>query len=282
MKILTFDIEDWFHLLNNPYTENPVNWDSFESRIERNMQTIFDLLDSTDTSATFFCLGWIAERYPHIIREISNRGFEVASHTYSHQLVFKQSPDVFKEDVYRSVCVLEDLTGKKVISFRAPSFSLTQNSTWLLDILLELGIQNDASLFPSRRSNGGMSNFDISNPFRINLKDGLLKEFPVSKASVMKQKVVYSGGGYFRLCPYSLVKSLSNQKYIMSYFHPRDFDYGQPVLDGLSTANRFKSYVGLRTCQGKLHRWLSEFDFIDLREADNLIDWNKTMQYEFK
>jgi len=279
LKILTFDIEDWFHLLNNPFTENPKNWKNFESRIHMNMQKIFHLLSSTNTKATFFCLGWMAEKYPDIIKEISKRGLDIGTHSYYHQLTYKLDLRTFKEDIYKSISVLEDLTGKKVVSFRAPSFSITNESLWAYEILYDLGIRIDSSIFPANRSFGGVQNFNHSDPFLININGNFIKEFPISKATFFSKDIIYSGGGYFRIFPYKLTRYFSQQKYVMSYFHPRDFDYEQPMIKNLSMKNKFKSYVGLKSCLKKLNHWVTDFDFIDLNEAEINIDWKKVNQY---
>ena len=279
LKILTFDIEDWFHLLNNPFTENPKNWKNFESRIHLNMEKIFHLLSSTNTKATFFCLGWIAEKYPDIIKEISKRGFDIGTHSYYHQLTYKLDQRTFKEDIYKSISVLEDLTGKKVVSFRAPSFSITNESLWAYEILYDLGIRIDSSIFPANRSFGGVQNFKHSDPFLININGNFIKEFPISKTTFFSKDIIYSGGGYLRIFPYKLTKYFSQQKYVMSYFHPRDFDYEQPMIKNLSMKNKFKSYVGLKSCFKKLNHWVTDFDFIDLNEAEKNIDWKKVNQH---
>ena len=150
MQILTFDIEDWFHLLNNPHTKSVDNWKEFESRIDLNMDKIFKLLDETNTKATFLVLGWIAEKYPHIVKKINSLGYEIGSHTHTHQLVFEQTPTEFENDVKKSINTLEDITGRKVKIFRAPSFSITNNNLWALESLVKLGIEIDCSIFPGK------------------------------------------------------------------------------------------------------------------------------------
>ena len=264
MNILTFDIEEWFHLLNNPYTKSPKNWCDFESRIDHNMDLIFQLLDDTDTNATFFVLGWIAKKYPHIIKKIDDLGYEIGSHTHTHQLIYEQGIKNFRKDLGLSVNILENLTGKKIKMFRAPSFSITRESLWAFDVLAENGIEIDCSIFPKNRTNGGLK-VDISNrPFLVSYNGITLKEFPISYSDQFYSNVVFSGGGYFRLFPNSLIKILlKKNKYNMTYFHPRDFDYLQPRLNNLSLFNYFKSYVGLKNSLNKLENILNEFIFED-------------------
>lgn len=274
MNVLTFDIEDWFHLLNNPITKSVKNWKSFESRIEYNIEKIFEVLNETNTSATFLVLGWIAEKYPHIIKKIDNYGFEIGSHTHTHQLIFEQSKNEFRKDLEKSVHTLQSITGKKIKIFRAPSFSITENSYWALEILYDFGIEIDCSVFPGKRENGGINKFNINEPCLIDYKGIKLKEFPMSYKN-LSYKFIYSGGGYFRFLPYYLIKSIiASKKYNMAYFHPRDFDHEQPKIKGLSKINFFKSYVGLKSCQSKLTKILNRYQFNDISNYDKEIDWD--------
>lgn len=275
MKILTFDIEDWFHILDNDSTKYVKQWESFESRIHIGLDTIFEIIKNNDISATFFVVGWIAEKYPHLIREISELGFEVASHTHLHQLVYEQDRKTFFNDVERSIKTLEDCTGNKVTSFRAPGFSITSKNIWVFDVLHELGIEKDSSVFPAIRAHGGMPSYHKAAPSFLEYNGFRLKEFPINSHNFFGKKLVFSGGGYFRVFPYYLIKSWTHKSnYVMSYFHPRDFDYDQPILTDLSNFRRFKSYVGIKKCKYKLEQWLRDFDFIDLQTADQMIDWN--------
>lgn len=275
MNILTFDIEEWFHLLNNPFTRSPQNWNDFESRIDNNMDLIFQLLDKTNSNATFFVLGWIAEKYPHIVKKIDSLGYHIGSHTHTHQLIYDQGLKNFKSDLNLSINVLENLTGKKVKMFRAPSFSITKDSLWAFDVLADNGIEIDCSIFPAKRSYGGLKDINLNDPFLVSHNGIIIKEFPVSYSNQFNTKVVFSSGGYFRLFPESLIKIfLKKNQYNMTYFHPRDFDYSQPRLKNLSKLNYFKSYVGLKNCLNKLENILNEFIFEDISHYDNLIDWN--------
>ena len=276
MKILTFDIEDWFHILDNRYTKTEEQWNNFDSRIRIGMDLIYEILERTGKSATFFVVGWMAEKYPHIIKEISDLGYEVGSHTHLHQLAYQQDRNTFYNDVKKSIETLENCTGKKVSSFRAPGFSITKKNTWAFEVLHELGIKKDSSIFPSSRSHGGLSSFGSSIPSIIEYEGIKLKEFPINTHSILGKSFIYSGGGYFRLIPYVFIKNWSfKSQYVMTYFHPRDFDTGQPDLLGLSILRRFKSYVGIKNCKPKLEQWLSDFDFIDLNQADQLINWKQ-------
>lgn len=277
MKILTFDIEDWFHILDNPSTKNIEQWEKFDSRIRIGLDNIFDILDNTENSATFFVVGWMAEKHPNIIREISEKGFEIGSHTHLHQLAFNQDRESFYSDVEKSIKTLEDCIGKKITCFRAPGFSITQENLWTFEILHELGISIDCSVFPAIRAHGGLSSYSPAVPSILKYNGIELKEFPINSYKILGQSLVFSGGGYFRLLPYNFIQSFTEKSdYIMSYFHPRDFDYQQPIIPGLSLNRKFKCYVGLKHCKLKLEKWLSDFEFIDLKRAKEKIDWDRS------
>ena len=277
MNILTFDIEEWFHILDNDSTKNEKNWANYESRIHKNMERIFNILEITNSKASFFVLGWIAEKYPEIVRAISDKGYEIGSHTTMHQLVYQQDRNQFQTDVNRSIKTLEDISGEKVKMFRAPGFSITENNKWAFEVLYELGIEIDSSVFPAKRAHGGFPSYGSSEPSILSYNGVQLKEFPINIKTVLGKTFIYSGGGYFRITPYFILNKWSKENdYIMSYFHPRDFDYEQPLVPGLSLPRRFKSYVGLKKCKPKLERWLNDFDFIDLQEANKKVNWAKT------
>ena len=274
MRILTFDIEEWFHLLDNPASKTEDQWKNFDSRIRLEMDLIFDILEKTEKSATFFIVGWMAETHPEIIREISDYGFEIGSHTHLHQLVYEQDRKTFYDDVKKSITIIEDCIGKKVKSFRAPGFSITKKNLWAFEVLHELGITKDSSIFPAIRAHGGLPSYNFSTPSILEYNGIQLKEFPINMYSILGKPFSFSGG-YFRLLPYELIKSFTKRSnYVMSYFHPRDFDYDQPLVPGLSTLRKFKSYVGLKNCKKKLERWLNDFDFVDLNQVDQSINWN--------
>ena len=277
MKILTFDIEDWFHLLDFEETKSESSWSKYESRIEQNLDRILELLDHHQQKATFFCLGWVGRKYPHLVKKIDQLGHEVGCHSDAHQLVYELSPRVFREDTHKAISVLEDLTSKKVVSYRAPGFSVTPETPWFFEVLLENGIERDSSIFPAKRAHGGHNQLTLARPYQIHTPSGTIREFPINVKNLMGKKIVYAGGGYFRLFPYSLIKRFSKETdYVMTYFHPRDFDPDQPVLQGLSKTRRFKSYYGLGTSFGKLDSFIQDFDCIDLAHADQHIDWGRT------
>lgn len=276
MKILTFDIEEWFHILDNESTKSEQNWLGYESRIHQNMDTILGFLLKNKLSATFFVVGWIAKKYPEIVRRIDNHGFEIGSHSHMHQLLYNLSKNEVEDDLIKSISVLQDITGKKIRCFRAPGFSIVNSTKWVFDILFRNGIEIDCSIFPAARAHGGIPTFAKSSPSLVSHNGVKIKEFPINTVQIFNNNFVFSGGGYFRVLPYNLIKHLTaKSEYVMSYFHPRDFDSSQPVINELSLLRKFKSYVGLKHSLNKLQKWTSDFHFIDIEDANSQIDWSK-------
>lgn len=276
MNVLTFDVEEWFHLLDFDATRDVEQWDQYEVRIYENVERILNLLEETNTKATFFVIGWVAKNYPDIVQRIAEK-YEIGSHTMTHQLVWQQSPQEFRKDVEASVKLLEDITGQKVTSFRAPGFSIRESEKYAFETLHELGITTDCSVFPAQHAHGGMPSYTEQVPSLVKYNGIQIEEFPVTYKEIAGKHLIYSGGGYFRLFPYSLIKKWSKEqdKYLMSYIHPRDLDGGQPVLEGLPLSRRFKSYVGVKKAENKLRQYLTDFDFMDIRTARKQIDWSK-------
>lgn len=274
MNILTFDIEEWFHLLDNDSTRTEVQWKNYPVRIYENVDRILDILDETKTKATFFIIGWIAKQYPDVVKKIASK-YEIGSHTLNHQLVWQQTPEQFREDVSSSVKLLEDITGKKVKYFRAPGFSIRKTEGWAFEIMHECGIEIDCSVFPAHHAHGGMPEFGSAKPSFIEYNGVKIKEFPISFKTVRSKHLIFSGGGYFRLFPYPLIKKWTKEQpeYLLSYIHPRDLDSGQPVIKDLPLNRKFKSYVGLKSAESKLRKWLKDFEFTDIGTADSLTDW---------
>ena len=275
MKILTFDIEDWFHILDNEETNSSEGWDQFPSRVEKNVYTILDVLDNNDQRATFFILGWIAQKFPRLINEIAERGHHIGCHSYAHQLVYGQTQLEFKDDLYRSKNIIESVIGRSIDSYRAPGFSINPESLWAYDILYELGFRTDSSIFPANRAHGGIEQFPYSEPVLGAMGDKIIKLFPLNSRRVLGQNFIYSGGGYFRIFPSFLLQNwFKNDDYVMTYFHPRDFDPDQPVVPGLNYFRYFKSYVGLKGALNKLERILKNNQFVTLEEASNIVNWS--------
>ena len=240
MNILTFDVEEWFHLLDNDSTRSEAEWVRYPVRIYENMDRIFRILEDTDTKATFFIIGWIARTYPDLVRRIAEK-YEIGSHTMNHQLVWQQDRATFKEDVSSSIKMLEDITGKPVKYFRAPGFSIRESEAWAFDVIKECGIEIDCSVFPAPHAHGGIPSYGKGIPSIIRHGSVEIKEFPITTKELFGHHIIFSGGGYFRLFPYSLIKKWAkeNSEYMLSYIHPRDLDAGQvQVLCGTKGCRR--------------------------------------------
>lgn len=282
MNVLTFDVEEWFHLLDNDSTRSEEQWNNYEVRIYENMERIFHILDKTDTKATFFIIGWVAKKYPDIVRRIAEK-YEIGSHTMNHQLVWQQGRDAFKEDLSSSIKLLEDTTGQPVKYFRAPGFSIRESEPWAFEVIKECGIELDCSVFPAHHAHGGIPSYTNAGPSIIKYKDCQIKEFPVCIKKIAGKNIIFSGGGYFRLIPYFLLKKWSrDREYLLSYIHPRDLDGEQPVIKELSLPRRFKSYIGVKSAAEKLTRYLTDIKFTDISTACNQIDWDKVPVIELK
>ncbi len=277
MKILTFDIEEWFHILDNGSTKTEKEWTHFPSRIEKNMERILELLERKKQPATFFSLGWVARRYPAVVRNVADLGYEIGCHSDMHQLVYEQTPAQFRTDLRNALHAIEDAIGKKVISYRAPGFSVTRECPWFFEILAEEGIEVDSSIFPAPRAHGGFPDFGAATPSLVRTPAGTIKELPINTRSIFGKPLIFSGGGYFRILPLPILRRWFNDaEYVMTYFHPRDFDASQPMIQELSPVRKFKSYVGLRSALAKLEAILEDHEYLDLKTAVASIDWNNS------
>lgn len=279
MNILTFDIEEWFHILDCDATRTENEWKNYEVRIYDNVERLFRVLEDTHTKGTFFIVGWIAKTYPDLVRRISEK-YQIGCHTMNHQLVWQQTPKEFKADVEEGVKMLEDITGKKVECFRAPGFSIRESEAWAFEILSDLGIKYDCSVFPAAHIHGGMPSYPKAAPGIIEYHGVQMKEFPVGFKTIAGKHIMFSGGGYFRLFPYPLIKKWTKESddYLLSYIHPRDLDPGQPMIKSLSAVRKFRSYVGLKGAEQKLRHWLSDFQFVDIETANRMLDWSSAQR----
>lgn len=276
MNILSFDVEEWFHILDNDSTRTEDNWSRYESRIDRNMDRIFELLQSNNQNATFFCLGWIARKHPAVIRKIDALGYHIGCHSDMHQLAYQQTRSEFRKDLRVSLDAIQDITGKKITCYRAPGFSLMEQNKWVFDELIAHGIEIDCSVFPAKRAHGGFESFGISEPCYVVSGSNRIKEFPMNLVRLLTRPTAFSGGGYFRIFPYWYLKSeIKKAHYVMTYFHPRDFDADQPIIRNLDAIRKFKTYYGISGCYAKLDALLKEIQFIDVLTADKMVDWGK-------
>lgn len=268
-NILTFDIEEYFQVGNFAKSIHRDSWEKMESRLSLGLDIILSILDEYATKATFFVLGWVAERNRGAIKKIHEKGHEIASHGYAHQLIYTQKPKEFRLDLKKSKGILEEIIKEPVLGYRAPTYSVTKKSIWALDILAEEGFVYDSSLFPIHHDKGGLPEAQ-QYPYRIVKKQGYLWEFPISTIDILGQNVPFSGGGYFRFMPYSFIKwSIkkinSDGNPAVTYFHPWEFDPWQPRIES-SCMNRFRHYFNIAKNETKLRTLLNDFRFQPIRD----------------
>ncbi|MCH4155056.1 MAG: polysaccharide deacetylase family protein [Muribaculaceae bacterium] len=273
MNILTFDIEDWYC---HDIITGDLNWSRHETRIYTDVDRILDFLDEQNLKGTFMCLGWIAEHHPSIIKKISDKGHQIGCHSYQHELATNLNEKEFKDNLVKAKDCIENVIGKAINTFRAPAFSVTTSNLYVLDIICELGFKYDCSIFPAKRLYGGMPESGCSQPSFIKHNGYLIKEFPVNPHVFLGNHIIFSGGGYFRLLPYWIIKLFTTKSnYVMGYFHPSDFDPNQPKMKYLPIYQQWKNSVGLKSSFNKFKKYLSDFEFINIEQADIKIDWNK-------
>lgn len=280
MNILTFDIEDWY--CHDNYSQN-FEWEKFEVRIYEPLEKILQSLDEKQIKATFFCLGWLADHHPKVIRDIAELGHQIGCHSYQHQLSFRLNYKEFHEDTYRAKSVLEDVSGKEVSCFRAPSYSITSENPYAFEVLAKLGFTHDSSVFPINRECGGFKDYGEAIPKIIKYNGYTIKEFPMNTYKFLFNDVVFSGGGYFRILPYFMIKHWANKSdYIMSYFHPSDFDPHQPKMKHLPLMRQFKNEIGLKGAFDKFKKYINDNSFMSIKEADKAIDWSTIKEIVIK
>lgn len=262
---MTIDVEDYFQVSAFAPHISRESWDSMPCRIERNIERILALLDERNVKATFFTLGWIAKRYPHIVRNIIDNGHELASHGYSHLRATDQSPNEFRDDITRSKKLLEDLSGQSVIGYRAPSFSIGKSNLWALDSLQEAGYHYSSSIYPIQHDHYGMPDAPRFK-FQHQGPNGLV-ELPPTTVNFFGRNFPASGGGYFRLLPYSLSTWLMkrvnhvDQQPCIFYFHPWEIDHEQPRQKNIGMKTRFRHYVNLSRTESRIRSLLLDFQW---------------------
>lgn len=266
---LTVDVEEYFHVTNFCTVIPEQAWPSLESRVERNSLRLLDLLDEAGVRATFFVLGWVAERHPNLVQEIHRRGNEVACHGYSHKLISRQTPEEFLKDVRRAKAILEEITGERIIGYRAPSFAIASHASWVLEILLELGFAYDSSFFPIHHHRYGAPGGDRFI-HRIPVNGSGVWEVPLSTVRLLGVNLPMGGGGYFRLYPYPVtrwgLRRLDREEQpAVFYIHPWEVDPEQPRVPA-PLLSRFRHYVNLHRTEGRLRQLLREFSFAPIRE----------------
>ena len=262
--IFSVDVEDWFHILDIQAAPALTEWAALPSLVETNFMKLLDLFSEARCTVTCFFLGWVAERFPHLVKEAHARGHEVASHGYSHRLVFEMTRQEFLRDVVTSKKILEDLTGERVIGYRAPGFSATESTRWFFHELIEAGYLYDSSVFPAPRQHGGLRSGSEA-PYLIGEPSNGLVEFPMTVRRFLALRFCFSGGGYLRLFPLCFIRRMAKRvladgRAVIFYVHPREIDPSHPRLP-MNVGRRFKSYVNLRGTEAKIRSLLAEFRF---------------------
>jgi polysaccharide deacetylase family protein (PEP-CTERM system associated) len=269
---LTVDVEDYFHVAALAPNIPRDTWTTRESRVVGNTQRLLAIFEDFGVRGTFFVLGWVAERYPQLVKDIAARGHEIACHGYSHRLVYEQSPEEFYEETLRSKNLLQDITGSAVLGYRAASYSIVRKSLWALDILIELGFVYDSSIFPVRHDRYGIPDAERA-PHRMSSPNGKsIVEWPLATATVLGLRLPVAGGGYFRLLPYWLSRwglaSINRREArpFIFYLHPWEIDPAQPRVSA-SWLSQFRHYTNLGECENRLRRLLGEFPFGTARDS---------------
>ncbi|MCP9455349.1 MAG: DUF3473 domain-containing protein [Nitrospira sp.] len=272
---LSFDVEEHFQVSAFWSEERRSQWETYESRVERNTEKILDLLSRRGVYATFFVLGWVAKRHQRLVRTIVDQGHELASHGYGHELITNQRPDQFRDDVRKSKQLLEDIAGVPVYGYRAPSFTIVARTRWALPILVEEGYRYDSSIFPIRHDRYGMPEA-VPYCHCIDTESGPLWEVPPSTLKVGAIRIPIAGGGYFRLFPYPILRRLLDGAAVhghplIMYLHPWELDPEQPRMAG-SWLSTFRHYLNLDKTEARLKRLLSDFPFTTIRNTLDTIE----------
>jgi polysaccharide deacetylase family protein (PEP-CTERM system associated) len=270
LNAITFDLEDYYHVTAFEHIIDRHNWENMESRVQQNLEKVLSILDDYKVKATFFTLGWIAERHSILIRTIVNEGHEVASHGYNHKMINYHSKESFKEDITKTKKILEDITGTKVKGYRAPTFSINNSSLWALNTLCEQGHIYDSSIFPIKHDRYGMSHAKRF-PHIIEINGYGIKEFPPSTIRVFEWNFPIAGGGYLRLFPIKFIEwginKLNNaeKQPAIIYIHTWEFDPAQPRIPA-NWLSRFRHYVNLDSTEKKIRHLIKNFKFTTLNK----------------
>jgi polysaccharide deacetylase family protein (PEP-CTERM system associated) len=268
-SVFTVDVEEWFHILDVPSTPPLAEWAALPSRVEKSFRSMLDAFAERQVRTTLFFLAWVAERYPHLVREAVAGGHEIASHGYAHRLVYEQDRATFLADITKAKSIIEQASGKAVLGYRAPGFSVTQATPWFFDAVAEAGYRYDSSVFPGERGHGGLPGAKAV-PHIITTAHGDLVEFPMALSSLFGKPMFFFGGGYLRFFPYSLMLAkakdvLKEDRPVVFYLHPREVDPGHPRL-AMSAKRRFMTYHNLRSTMPKMRRLLQDLPMTTFSE----------------
>lgn len=265
--IFSVDVEDWFHILDVPAVADMVSWSALPSRVETNFLRLLDIFSEEGRHVTCFFVGWIAERFPHLVREAVARGHEIASHSYAHRLAYSMTRTEFRADALHSRLLLEDISGSRVVGYRAPGFSSTDAIPWFFAELSACGYLYDSSVFPARHGHGGKPNSPLGPHF---VPDEALIEIPATVAELGPMRMCFFGGGYLRLFPYRVIRHMAkrvmaNGAPLIFYVHPREIDTEHPRIP-MPWWRRFKCYVNLRTTENKIRQIIRDFPVTTCRD----------------
>ena len=259
---ISIDVEDYFQVSAFENSIDRKNWDSLEHRVSKNMDKVFEVLSDTHVQATFFILGWVAERYPEMVKKITKNGHEIASHGYGHQRVSDLTRKEFKEDVTRAKGILEDISGIQIQGYRAPSYSIGKNNIWALEVLADTGHQYSSSIYPIKHDHYG---YPEAPRFVFKDENTGLIEIPITTMKLFSRLYPAGGGGFFRFYPYSFSKwaiNRVNQVYkqpSVFYFHPWELDPDQPRQVNISRKSKFRHYLNLNKTEPRLRQLLTDF-----------------------
>lgn len=268
LNMMTVDLEDWFCACNSVGIIQYLDWDKCELRVGKSTKKLLDLFDKNNVKATFFVLGWIADRVPELIAEVKECGHEIASHGYSHIPITKMTPDAFADDIDRAIEVTERYSGTKIIGFRAPSFSITKQTLWATDIIKERGLAYDSSIFPiGLHPDYGIPQITMA----VHKLDNNLTEVPLSCIEIFGQRIPCCGGGYFRFYPYWITRTMIRKcnlqgRPVVFYIHPWEFDIGQPRI-ALPRMKKFRHYNNIDKTFGRLEQLVKDFSFSSIRKV---------------
>jgi polysaccharide deacetylase family protein (PEP-CTERM system associated) len=293
---LTIDVEDYYHVSAFEKVSPPSTWMGRESRVERNTNLVLAILDESSVKATFFVLGWVAEHCPDLVKRIASEGHEIASHGYGHQRVCNQSRQEFREDIRRSKKILEDISGQPVLGYRAPSYSITRQTDWAFDELVDAGYQYDSSIFPIKHDFYGIPDWPRFSGYAVQQGDcwvasqthnsdkRAIREIPITTLKLGRKNLPIAGGGYFRLLPYAVTHwglqriNKQDQQPFVFYLHPWEFDPQQPRMTGCSAKSRFRHYLNLHKTEQRFTRLIQDFKFsaicevLSNRSADDRVE----------
>jgi polysaccharide deacetylase family protein (PEP-CTERM system associated) len=280
--MLSFDVEEYFHVEAVAHCVKPEQWSAFEKRLPASVERVLNLLAEHDTRATFFILGWVAKNEPEVVKRIAAAGHEIASHGMNHQMLSRMTLEAFRADLLESKKTLEDLTGQKVVGYRAPTFSVMRLTAWAIDVLAEAGFEYDSSIFPVRHDRYGVPDAPTVPHTALGPGGGKILELPPLVWRTLGTNVPVGGGGYLRLLPtWFLTTALTKRKSPgMIYLHPWELDAGQPELP-LTRAARFRHRVNLDKTEGKLRKILSRFRFSSVRESLAAVRENSKEEFAY-